>query len=272
VAVSDTHLSYSTPEALSNWNAVIDHVALTRPELVIHVGDLSLDGPADPNQLADGRRQLDRLAVAWRAVPGNHDIGDNPTSVPHAESLINSERHARWVETIGADWWSLDLAGWHVVAIDAQLFGSGLAAEDAQWSWLASDLRSRTDDVATLLVTHKPWVAHDAELASAPPYRFIPERARARLMTMFGDDPPALVLSGHVHQYRWIRIDSTEHVWAPSTWAVLPDEIQATVGDKRCGILAIDLHDDGRFSGELVEPPAMRQLTVGRDIPDPYRG
>ena len=38
--VSDTHLSSATPEADANWDAVVRHVDETRPDLVLHLGDL----------------------------------------------------------------------------------------------------------------------------------------------------------------------------------------------------------------------------------------
>jgi hypothetical protein len=39
-----------------------------------------MDVPSTPYaaDLRHGRAQLDRLSAPWRAVPGNHDIGDNP--------------------------------------------------------------------------------------------------------------------------------------------------------------------------------------------------
>jgi hypothetical protein len=44
---------------------------------VVHVGDLTLDGAHQPDQLPRARARLERLPVAWRSVPGNHDIGHN---------------------------------------------------------------------------------------------------------------------------------------------------------------------------------------------------
>ncbi|HEX6420490.1 MAG TPA: metallophosphoesterase, partial [Acidimicrobiales bacterium] len=73
LVVSDTHLSPRTPEADTNWDAVVRHVAATRPDLVVHAGDVSLDGALAPGDLDHARRRLDRLPVPWRAVPGNHD-------------------------------------------------------------------------------------------------------------------------------------------------------------------------------------------------------
>jgi methyltransferase family protein len=76
-------------------------------------------------------------------------------------------------------------------------------------------------------------------MATAPPYRFWPPWARGRLAGLFGAAPPALVMSGHVHQYRVLPLDGTEHLWVPTTWAVLPDQAQPVVGVKRCGIVSL---------------------------------
>ena len=78
ILVSDTHLSASAPQAQANWDAVVSYVGACAPDLVIHLGDLSLDGARNAMDLRHGRTQLDRLPAPWRAVPGNHDIGDNP--------------------------------------------------------------------------------------------------------------------------------------------------------------------------------------------------
>ena len=80
----------------------------------------------------------------------------------------------------------------------------------------------------------------------------------------------ALVMSGHVHQYRLLRLDGTDHLWAPSAWAVLPDQVQPILGMKRCGIVSLDLASGMSPEPVLVNPDGIAQLTVGTDIPDPY--
>jgi 3',5'-cyclic AMP phosphodiesterase CpdA len=57
---------------------VVSYVGACAPDLVIHLGDLSLDGAGSAVDLRHGRTQLDRLPAPWHAVPGKHDIGDNP--------------------------------------------------------------------------------------------------------------------------------------------------------------------------------------------------
>jgi 3',5'-cyclic-AMP phosphodiesterase len=269
ILVSDTHLSASAPEAQANWDAVLGYIAVTAPDLVIHLGDLSMDGARNAADLDYGRAQLDRLPVPWRAVPGNHDIGDNPWPGAASGNTVDAVRHQRWLDTVGADYWQAEVGGWTVLAVNAQLLGSGLPAEAEQWSWLAEQITANRHQPVALL-THKPVTAAETELADAPPFRFWPPEARAELARLFGDAPPALVISGHVHQYRRQRLDATDYLWAPTTWALLPDQIQPVFGAKRCGVVSLDLSAGELVDERLVEPPGLRQLTTTIDLPDPY--
>jgi len=265
--VSDTHLSARTPEAGTNWAAVVHYVAETQPDLVVHLGDLTCAGSDDPAELAGGRLLLDQLSVPWRAIPGNHDIGDNLGNGTPPEGTVEPSRLAAWRDAIGADWWSLEVGGWKLVAINAQLFGSGLDDEAAQWSWLDAELE-RTQD--TIFLSHKPIAADDAELRVSPGHRFVPDPGRTRLRRMLSADD--LVVSGHVHQSRALDIEGQRHVWAPTAWAAVPDAIQALIpgASKRCGIVDIVLPAAGLPTTQVVEPPGLVQHTAGQDIPSPY--
>ena len=92
ILVSDTHLSPTAPEAEANWDAVLRYVGANAPDVVIHLGDLSLDGAHNAGDLHYGRRQLDRLPVPWHAVPGNHDIGDNPWPGAPGDFTVDADR------------------------------------------------------------------------------------------------------------------------------------------------------------------------------------
>jgi len=271
ILVSDTHLSTSAPQAQANWDAVLSYVAACAPDLVIHLGDLSLDGAGHAADLRHGRAQLDRLPVAWHAVPGNHDIGDSPWPGAPAGIAVDAGRQQRWLDIVGADHWSITAGGWVFLAVNAQLVGSGLAAEDAQWSWLDEQAGRYRGREPIALITHKPVAAPGPELAAAPPHRFWPASARGRLARLFGGTPPALVMSGHVHQYRLLRLDGADHLWVPTTWAVLPDQVQPAWGVKRCGIVSLTLTAGTLAGQKLIEPDGIEQHTITVDLPDPYR-
>ena len=266
--VSDTHVSTFAPEADTNWDAVLRYIEGAAPDLVIHVGDLSLDGANRVDDLHHARRQLDRLTVPWVAVPGNHDIGDNPGSDKPKEA-VTSERNERWRDIVGDDRWAIELDGWLLVGVNAQLFGSGLDEEAAQWAFVETQL-ARRDHGSTILILHKPVGVTDDELQTAHPHRYVPDPARQRLVDLVEEDHVPLVVSGHVHQYRRLDLHGAHHLWAPTTWAVLPEEIQQTIGLKRSGVVQLDLELDGTWDARLVEPEGLLQLTGLRDIPNRY--
>jgi predicted phosphodiesterase len=270
IFVSDTHLSPDAPEAQENWAAVVRYITAAAPDLVIHLGDLSLDGARNPADLDHARHQLDLLPVEWRAIPGNHDIGDNPLPGAPESLTVNDARRQRWLDAIGPDYWSLTVEGWTLLAVNAQLAGSGLAAEASQWSWLADQVSNVSEDQRIAVLAHKPIAADDAELTAAPPYRFWPPAARRRLADVFGGRAPAMVVSGHVHQSRILSLDGTQHLWVPTTWAVLPDHAQTVLGAKRSGIMRLDFGADGLPQPEFHEPAGIKQLTLTAHIPDPY--
>lgn len=102
ILVSDTHLSAAAPQAQANWDAVVSYAGACAPDLVIHLGDLSLDEARDAMDLRYGRAQLDRLPAPWHAVPGNHDVGDNPSPGTPAGIAVDAGRRQRWLEVVGA--------------------------------------------------------------------------------------------------------------------------------------------------------------------------
>ena len=268
VVVSDSHLSERTPEAQRNWSAVLRHLESVPPDLVVHAGDLSLDGTYDGSELLYARTQLRRVRVPWLAVPGNHDIGDNPGPGFDPDDAVTGGRLTRWRDEVGDDFWATWLGNWRVVGVNAQLFGSASEDEAAQWTFLEAELKGPR--VPTVLVTHKPLTASEHELAAAPQYRFVPSPAREGLVALCREAGVEVVVSGHVHQSRRLHAAGMTHLWAPTTWAVLPDWLQPHIGAKRCGILELDLREDGGFTAQWVEPAGLEQLTLGEDIASPY--
>ena len=79
--ISDTHLARRLKKLTDNFHRVSEHIDATRPDLVINSGDLSFDGPTNRDDLEFAKELHDALPVPCRHLPGNHDIGDNPTAV-----------------------------------------------------------------------------------------------------------------------------------------------------------------------------------------------
>ena len=77
--ISDTHLARRHQKLTDNFHRVSEYIDATRPDLVVNSGDLAWDAPTNPDDFEFARELHAALPVACRYLPGNHDIGDNPT-------------------------------------------------------------------------------------------------------------------------------------------------------------------------------------------------
>lgn len=258
--VSDSHLSPRTPEADANWTAIVDHLAITEPDLVIHAGDISLDGAHSGEDLKHAKVQLDRLDAPWRAIPGNHDVGETDDV---AASVVE-DRRASYEAIFGDRSWTIDLDDWRLVGIDSQELLNGEAGAEASWAWLEGQLDS---ELRLAVFQHRPLRPLEATETDTA-RRYIIEPARSLLGNLFQDAGVELLVTGHVHQWRSVDVAGIRHVWAPSSWATLSDDYQPVIGDKTVGLVEIDL--DRHDEAALVVPSAVVQEVVGVTIPFPY--
>jgi 3',5'-cyclic AMP phosphodiesterase CpdA len=254
--ISDTHLSRRLPKLTENFYRIAERIDATNPDLVINTGDLSFDAPANRDDLDFAKELHDALPVPCRHLPGNHDIGDNPTAVSPAPKQPATEQHrGNFLAVIGEDRWRFDAAGWCFIGLNSLIMNSGLESEAEQYDWLASEL-ARTNGSPVALFAHKPLFLNapdDPELASSA-VRYIPQPARHRLIRMFDPVDLRLVASGHVHQRRDFTWRHTRHVWAPSTGFVLPERIQPVIGVKEVGLVEYRFTPDSIEVGYLKPP------------------
>src|SRR5436305_14997601 len=90
--ISDTQLARRHQKLTDNFHRLSEHIDATRPDLVINSGDLAFDAPTSGDDLEFAKKLHDALPVTCRYLPGNHDIGDNPTAAGPAPSQRATER------------------------------------------------------------------------------------------------------------------------------------------------------------------------------------
>lgn len=271
--VSDSHLSPRTPEANENWVKLIETVDATEPDVVVHTGDISLDGAAGSADLHHAHSAFEAVESPLLFLPGNHDLGDNPCEGNEAsDSLASAERLRRYREIMGDDRWAKDVGGWRLVGCNAQLFGSGLEDEEDQWEWLAAQLAPESLDGQHLaFFLHKPLLHSDPHPAEHDvPIRYVRPESRSRLTAMLKGAEAKVVVSGHVHQFRQLQAVGMRHVWVPTSWATLPPQMQALVGERWVGGLTLELAADGNAAVQPVRPDGVGQFIIGDTIPNPY--
>src|SRR5512139_1753420 len=138
--ISDTHLARHLTPLTGNFHRVSAHLDATRPDLVINTGDLGFDGPTSRDDLEFAKSLHDALPVPCRHLPGNHDIGDNPTEIGPAPKQAVGETHRQaFVALIGEDRWRFEAAGWCFIGLNSLVMNSKLDIEAEQFDWLAAE-------------------------------------------------------------------------------------------------------------------------------------
>jgi hypothetical protein len=176
IQISDPHLARNRPTLTENFHRVSEYIDVTRPDMVINSGDVSFDGPTNRDDLEFAKTLHAALPVECRIIPGNHDVGDNPTAVgPRPTQSVTPETMDTFLSIFGEDRWRFDAAGWSFIGLNSQVMNTGLAREAEQFEWLASQL-SAVGGKPLALFLHKPLYLNapgDPELA-ATAIRYIP--------------------------------------------------------------------------------------------------
>lgn len=264
--ISDTHLSRAARfgQLTENFQRVSEHIDATRPDLVVNSGDVSWDGPSNRGDLEFAKELHAALPVDCRCLPGNHDIGDNPTLAGAAPSHpANEKDRAVFIEVFGEDRWQFEAAGWRFIGLNSLIMNTGMASEIEQQQWLAAQL-SAANGKPVALFLHKPLFLDtpgDLEESDSA-IRYVPQPVRGELVRMLGAHDVRLIASGHVHQRRDYTYGHTRLVWAPATSFLLPERIQPVIGTKETGLVEYRFRPDA-FEVRHLRAPG--QADVGLD-------
>lgn len=265
--ISDTHLSGAKPFFLPNFERVARHVRAGRPDLVVHTGDVTLDGASQEDDLAAALEMHGGLAPDLRFIPGNHDLGESQEVPSDHVPPISAELRRRYLDLFGPDYWLEDVPGWRLLGINAQMLGSDLSAAGEQLRFIAAAVAGAGSRQIALFV-HKP-LFHLSSDEQAVTGRFVNPEPRRALLQAFGGRRPALVASGHVHQYASMEAEGMHCVWAPATAFILPDARQPRYGLKQVGYAEHTLMEDGGHLSRFVAVPELENLDISH-FPEAY--
>ena len=148
--LSDAHLSPRNDLFRGNLARILDIARDLQPDLVIATGDLSLDGADREEDLALAAELHAAFPGRFLALPGNHDIGSHPHTMPRQP--VDTTRLERFRAHLGAGRGVVDLAGWRVIGLNSEVMGTGHAEEAAQASWLADALAGAGAVIAQTIV------------------------------------------------------------------------------------------------------------------------
>jgi 3',5'-cyclic AMP phosphodiesterase CpdA len=257
--VSDTHLSRTHAYFWENWQVLLQDITVEKPAFVVHSGDVSFNGPENEDDIIFTRSQLDRIPGRWRAIAGNHDIGEAP-DFSRLDQPVNNVRITRWCRSFGELWWYEDIGQWRVIGLDTAIMASGLGEEKEQLDFFIHALESRIDREAIVFVHMPPFGADPEDRSFTTSY--IPHSARGTFLAICVEYKVSVIACGHLHIYNTTSYCGIPIIWAPTTAMVWVEQSLAAHGRvPRPGYIVWEL--DGRQARHtFVEPERMFMLDV----------
>jgi 3',5'-cyclic AMP phosphodiesterase CpdA len=251
IQISDTHLSPGKAHFTGNWAPLARWIAEQRPELVIHTGDVTVDGADVAEDLRYTAELMRGLGVRFRTVPGNHDVGD----AGNDRQPVSEERLRRWRVHFGMDRWVEDVEDCRLIGFDAMLLGSGECEEALQADWLEAAMNDAgSRQIAWFL--HRPLFLDNPEEGDTG-YWSVKPQPRAGLVQLLRRYSVALVGSGHLHKAHDFMHDGTRYIWAPSSAFLVGPGMQPPMpGEKRLGAVVYEI-DRGAIEAKIIEVPGL---------------
>ncbi|MQB46424.1 metallophosphoesterase [Rhizobium sp. ICMP 5592] len=249
IQITDTHLSPNKPHFNGNWEPLARWIEAAGADLIVHTGDLSVDGADKDEDLTFSMDLMRQVSVPMLIVPGNHDVGHLPGSY----QPVNPERLARWRRLVGPDYWAKDVDNWRLIGLNSLLMGFEDAEEQKQFDWLQETLENRGNRRVALFA-HKPLFV-DAPNEGDTGYWSVRPPQRRRLYDLISAHDVALLGSGHLHWTWEGRFNDTALVWAPPAAFILDTMEREMPGERLIGAAIHELGDD--VTTEIVAVPGM---------------
>ena len=173
---------------VKTFKQAVTQINSLKTDFVVISGDLV----HTPNEesYADFNAIKSSLNVPCYCVPGNHDVGNEP-------SLESLEYYRK---IIGKDYYSFEHNGYVFVVVNTQLWKSPLKDESKMHdTWLEATLKTASDKKAPILVLgHHPLFLKQPD--EADEYMNLPLVKRKELLDLFEKHGVIAMLGGHTHE------------------------------------------------------------------------
>jgi alkaline phosphatase D len=262
VQITDTHFSPSKPHFNGNWQPLADWIGGSGADLVVHTGDLSVDGADKEDDLRFCMELMRQVSVPMLILPGNHDVGHFPDSL----QPVDATRLGRWRTVVGPDYWVEDAGDWRLVGLDSLLMGMEDGEEEAQFEWLEKTLAERAGRRVAMFA-HKPLFVDEPGEGDTGYWSVRPAQ-RHRLYDLVAAHDVALFASGHLHWAWKGRYRDTSLVWGPSAAFILGGMERDMPGEKLIGAVVHDLGE--QVVSEIVAVPGMTAHVLDDVVSEVY--
>ena len=262
IQITDTHFSPEKSHFNGNWAPLLTWIEDARADLIIHTGDLTVDGADKPGDITFCMDLMRQTSIPMLILPGNHDVGH----LPDSEQPVNAERLNRWRDLVGEDRWFEDTDGWRFVGLNSLLLGHEDDEEEAQFEWLRETLEERRGRRIALFA-HKPLFVDEPHEGDTGYWSVRPAQ-RKRLYELIAAHDVALFASGHLHWAWQGRFENTALTWAPSSAFILDKLVREMPGERLVGAVVHEFGDD--VESDIVAVPGMTAYVLDEVIEEVY--
>ncbi|WP_105437074.1 metallophosphoesterase [Neorhizobium sp. T25_13] len=262
IQITDTHFSPEKSHFNGNWAPLLTWIEDTRADLIIHTGDLTVDGADKPGDITFCMDLMRQTSIPMLILPGNHDVGH----LPGSEQPVNAERLARWRDLVGEDRWFEDTDGWRFVGLNSLLLGHEDDEEEGQFEWLRETLEERHGRRIALFA-HKPLFVDEPHEGDTGYWSVRPTQ-RKRLYDLIAAHDVALFASGHLHWAWQGRFENTALTWGPSAAFILDKLVREMPGERLVGAVVHEFSDD--VESDIVAVPGMTAYVLDDVIEEVY--
>lgn len=262
IQITDTHFSPEKTHFNGNWAPLLTWIEDQKADLIIHTGDLSVDGADHGQDITFSMDLMRQVSTPMLVIPGNHDVGH----LPGFHQPVNAERLQRWRDLTGGDRFIEDANGWRFIGLNALLLGHEDEEEEAQFEWLRTAFEERNGRRLALF-SHKPLFVDAPDEGDTGYWGFRPAQ-RKRLFDLMAGHDVALFASGHLHWAWKGKFENTSIVWGPSAAFVIDTLEREMPGERLIGAVVHQFGDE--VTSDIVTVPGMTAHYIDDVIHEVY--
>ena len=184
-----------------------------RPAFVVITGDLVNDrsNQAQWGEFIRVSRLIDREVPVY-FIPGNHDIGNEPTV----------EDIDRYKQLMGSDRFSIDYYKNRFIGINSSVIKSGNPdLETEQFKWIEEKLTATSDIRNIVVFSHHPFFLCSPDEAEA--YSNIEPGMRHKYLRLFDEAGVDVIFAGHYHNNSLGKYNDTKMITTSAVGKPLGD-------------------------------------------------
>lgn len=263
IQITDTHFSPSKTHFNNNWAPLLAWLEAEKPDLIVHTGDLTIDGADQVDDITFSLELMRQAAAPMLIVPGNHDVGH----LPGSHQVVDRARLDRWNHHVGSDRFVHDIDGWRLIGFNSLLLGLGGHLEEEQLRWL-TEAMADAGKRRIALFTHKPIFVDDPNEGDTG-YWSIRPAPRARLFDLMARHDVGLVGSGHLHWAWKGAFNQTSFVWGPAASFIIDKMEREMPGERLVGAV-VHTFGTSEVTSEIVTVAGMTAYVLDDVLDEVY--